>query len=236
MENKENSLYVSRVNAIRKENPFTSYVDIVYEVLLESIIRQDLEPNQKLKESTLADEFGMSRSPVRDALKMLEDNGFITKTETGGYIVTPFNIVDYADFLEMRLTIEPVAAYYAARYINAEGRKTLKKNIDNYYEAAKNHDFLSMINIDHAFHKEIVKQSKNRYFQEIYKTYEKTCMYYRSMVSSVDISTENSHYNLTKHKQIYDLIVDHNEDGARKAMEDHLKFYMKNALRRMKVQ
>ena len=227
--------YVSRVEKIRKQNPFTNYVDIVYEILLEDIIRQALSPEQRLKESSLANDFGMSRSPVHDALKQLEENGFITKLESsGGFRVTPFNIVDYSAFCEMRLAIEPDAAYYAARYISPEGRRNLKEIMEKYHEAARQKDFIAMIDGDHRFHYEIVKQSRNKYFIDIYNTYERTCLYYRSMVSSIDISTENSHYNLTKHKKIYERIIEHDEDGAKKMMYDHLKFYMNNALIRIR--
>lgn len=225
-------MYLERIERIRKEKPFMSMADIAYTLLLDDIIWMRFQPEDRLKENVLADAFRMSRTPVKDALKRLEEHGYIVKAESqSGYMLTPFDIVDYADFNEMRLAIEPIATYYASRYLSAEGRDELAQILRDYEVATKQCDIYAMHKLDDQFHRTIVRESQNPYFIQIYDQYENKCMYYRNITW---FSGSNTYYHVKKHARIYKRIIEHDEAGARNEMQAHLSFYMKNGLQRMR--
>ncbi len=223
-------MYEERIKAIREKNPFMNNVNIVYSIILDDIVDGNIPSGVKLNQNQLADEMGMSRSPIREAFIKLESDGFLIKGESGSYFVPEFDLGDYVDFGEFRLAIEPLAAYYAARYISEEELLQLKELIKKWHEVAADSDYAKLLHFDIEFHRAIVEASGNRYFIKTYETYEKRNLYYRRLV----YPETNLHYSYKKHRLIYEKICEHDEIGAQEAMRMHLSFYMKNAVRRKK--
>ena len=223
-------MYEERIKTIREKNPFISNVNIAYSIILDDIVDGNIPSGIKLNQNQLADEMGMSRSPIREAFIKLESEGFLIKGESGSYSVPEFDLGDYVDLGEFRLAIEPLAAYYAARYISEEELLQLKGLINKWHEAAADSDHAKLLHLDMAFHRAIVEASGNRYLIQTYRMYEKRNLYYRRLV----YPETNLHYSYRKHRLIYEKICEHDETGAQEAMRLHLSFYMKNAVRRTK--
>ena len=78
----------------------------IYTILKERIIRWEYLPYQRLTEQSLCEEFNVSRSPVREALKALEENGLIVKESNVGYEVVQPNLKDVFEYYEFRLALE----------------------------------------------------------------------------------------------------------------------------------
>ena len=82
----------------------------------EMILRGDLAPGQRVAEAPLAEMLGMSRTPVRQALPLLAQEGLLTEHETRGYVVRAFTAADIVDAVDMRAIIEGLAARRVAEH------------------------------------------------------------------------------------------------------------------------
>ena len=78
-----------------EKNPFCTLERAVYEILLDGIINFKITPGTKLIEYQLAERFGISRSPIREAILQLEEQGFVTKELYKTVVVEPFDVKEY---------------------------------------------------------------------------------------------------------------------------------------------
>ena len=89
--------------------------DIVFEALREAIIAGQLRPGERLMEVQIADELGVSRTPVREAIRKLELEGFVIMVPRKGAYVSDISIKDITDVFEIRRALEGLAVELAAR-------------------------------------------------------------------------------------------------------------------------
>ncbi|MEL7570960.1 MAG: GntR family transcriptional regulator, partial [Eubacteriaceae bacterium] len=94
------------------ENPFKSITNILYEIILNDIINFDLIPNTKINEAQIAELFNVSRTPLRDALQLLINQGFLIKIINKGTFVAPFDSDDYFKLSKFRVQLESLVAGY----------------------------------------------------------------------------------------------------------------------------
>lgn len=99
--------------------------DTIYAALREAVLTCRLWPGSELREQGLAQEFAVSKSPVREALARLERDGLVAVTPRRGYRVTPVSLVDARDLLGLRQVLEPACAAAAARAGGAEALAAL---------------------------------------------------------------------------------------------------------------
>lgn len=211
------------LEVIRNENPFMPQTELAYKVLLKEIVATHLEAGTKINQEQLAELLGMSRTPVRDALNELEKDGYVVKNSNGGFSVYQLRIKDYVDFYDFRIMLEAQAAYLAARNIKPEQLERLKKNVDAFRTATEKEDIATMRKLDIAFHQLIVEASDNRYIIEAHEhIINKRKMFVRYMVKSGRMN------NAVKwHERCLDAIINQDEDGAKKSIEEHLKYYIR---------
>jgi DNA-binding GntR family transcriptional regulator len=86
----------------------------IYDALRAAILNWDLRPGQEIREQDLAQQYGVSRSPVRDALLRLEKEHLVTVLPRQGYRITPVSVTDAAEIFAMRVVMEPACAAAAA--------------------------------------------------------------------------------------------------------------------------
>ncbi|AZK98034.1 MULTISPECIES: GntR family transcriptional regulator [Streptomyces] len=136
--------------------------DQVYLEVRERIIDGRCPSGHRVVERELADELGVSRIPVREALQRLEAEGFITVRARRGAFVAPLGPAEAADFFDIRERLEALAASLAAARADAEGLRTLEKLLERARRAAgsarRNRELVSI----HAdFHQQIVVMAGN---------------------------------------------------------------------------
>lgn len=98
----------------------SSLRDQLYESLMSGILTNQFSPGEELKIDHLAEEFGVSSTPVREALVRLESMGLVILTPNRGAQVSPISISDVKDIWEVRKLLEPLAARHAARVCNEQ--------------------------------------------------------------------------------------------------------------------
>lgn len=135
--------------------------DVAYEILRQAIITNKLAPGERLLEEHLARELSVSRTPLREALKVLESEGFIQRLPSGGYQVAPLSDRELDNLYSIRVLLEGLAACKAAEHATPEQHDL----IEQWNEQMKSHWLKQRIDealqAGRAFHSEIYRASQN---------------------------------------------------------------------------
>ena len=134
-------------------NEYLPLRDVVFQTLRQAILRGELEPGERLMEIHLADRLGVSRTPIREAIRKLELEGLVVMIPRRGAIVASITEKDLKDVLEVRRTLEVMAAEIACDRITpelldelAEAGEEFRKDSDDYTSLAaadvKFHDII----------------------------------------------------------------------------------------------
>ncbi len=161
--------YEQLLEAKLEKNPFCTLERAVYEILLDGIINFKITPGTKLIEYQLAERFGISRSPVREAILQLEDQGFVTKELYKTVVVEPFDVKEYNELIEFRCLLEPAATGMASLLMTEDDLKQLKEYADSIDEMCKKGDFNLLSEYENLFHEFIIQCCHNRYIISAYK-------------------------------------------------------------------
>lgn len=241
----KSSISKEKLNRLREKNPFISNTELVYRLVREDIVEHRLKPGQKLNQEQIADELDMSRSPVREALAQLEQDGFLAKGAQG-YSVYVMKIGDYMALLDLRTAIEQLATRLACSRIRISEMRRIEQNLletkqllDKGTNAAWDEDFLiadaklaegliyELGKKDQQFHEFIVASSHNRYLIDSYERLKPLIHFFR--YSALDV---NACLNmLDRHKMIYQAITLRDEELAMQRMHTHLALTVSRAMR-----
>ena len=122
------------------------------EVIREAIIDGRLPPGKRLKEEELARELGMSRTPVREALLMLESEGLVESIPRRGATVRSYAVGDLDDVYQLRALLEGYAARRAATRISPDDLARLEKSCDRFDRLRAEDDLLDLVKENLRFH------------------------------------------------------------------------------------
>jgi len=140
----------------------------IKEYLIDAILRGRLRPGDRIVETRIAQELGVSQTPVREALRDLELLGFVTSEPFRGTRVRAFTHEELVQIYPIRAAIEGVAARAAATRLTTEQLLALEEQIDRMREASDLGDEAMAIEADIAFHRIIVEASGNRLLQQFW--------------------------------------------------------------------
>lgn len=134
----------------------------VFKYIKAQIINGHYQPGESLVESKLADELGVSRTPIREAIRLLELEGLVETIPNKGAIVLGISDKDVEDIYAIRKLIEGLAARWAAERINAVDKKELQKTIDLMEFYAQKGDLDELADLDNKFHQIIYEASGSK--------------------------------------------------------------------------
>ena len=209
------------------EHKTVSLADQVYEQLETDILKGKYQRGEVLTELKLSEALGVSRTPVREALRRLADEHIIEEGSRG-CIVLGISEEDLCDIYEIRCEIEGVAAARAAEKISNEQIEKFKELIDlqEFYAAKKNADSLEAI--DNEFHQLIYKVSGSNIIYNTLMPLHKKIQKYRKLSVENEIRAEQSY---EEHKSIYEALKNHNSELARETMTQHVKNAYKHIIK-----
>jgi DNA-binding GntR family transcriptional regulator len=149
---------LGRLVVVGQDEPL---VDSVYRVLRDAICEGRLEPNDKLAQIPLAEQLGISRTPVRDALQRLAQEGLVRALSWRGFVVSEFSVRDAVDIYEVRLALEPLAARKA---VGLHSRAQIAELLDNCEQTAEiaEAEISEVYELNHRFHTGIVEPCENQ--------------------------------------------------------------------------
>ncbi|MDR3348205.1 MAG: GntR family transcriptional regulator [Acidaminococcales bacterium] len=142
-------------------NTYRPLREIVCESLRTAIIGGVLKPGERLMEIQLAEELGVSRTPIREAIRKLEQEGFIDMLPRRGAYVANISIKDVVDVYEIRIALDVLAAGLAAERITGDELALLRQRLGIIKEVVEHGDMEKIGEYDWAFHEVLYKAGKN---------------------------------------------------------------------------
>ena len=187
-----------------------------YELILEAIDTGVYKPGSRLVESELAERFGVSRTPIREALQRLETQSLLTR-DGRSLIVASLDHSQLSELYVVRGALEGLAARLAARHATPEELAVLRDMLDS--DRALLDDPEAMSRANRRFHKQIHLASHNRFLVQ------QLDLVHRSMalLASTSIAVEGRPTDtLEEHERIVKSIEEGDGDAADKALRDHI--------------
>lgn len=126
--------------------------EVIYEKLKKGILEGSFRPGEKLNQNSLSKQFGVSRMPVRDALRMLENESLIEYQVNKGHVISDFPKKKMDDIRFVRSILEPKAVEESGKYFTAQAIHTLETILDKSREALKNRDWKLLRELNADFH------------------------------------------------------------------------------------
>ncbi len=142
-------------------NEYLPLRDIVFNTLREAILKGDFAPGERLMEKQLAERMGVSRTPIREAIRKLELEGLVIMVPRKGAEVASITNKDIIDVLEVRATLEALAVRLACKKMSDEELNELVEVNEEFRIAAAKKDVEMIINKDVEFHDIIFHSSDN---------------------------------------------------------------------------
>lgn len=195
-----------------------SLADQVYEHLENDILSGKYAIGEILTEIKLSAELGVSRTPVREALRRLEQEHLIEDTNKGS-LVLGITIDDLKDIYAIRQNIEGIAAYRAAERITDEQIKELNELLDlqEFYAAKKDADHIK--GVDNHFHELVYRYSgSNVIYNTLTPLHRKVQKYRKASVENVKRSEDS----LKEHRALLDALSNHDGALAQKIVTEHV--------------
>lgn len=153
------------INGVHHD-PFVSLTERAYQAIVDAIARRDLKPGEPLTQDRLARWLAISRTPVREALRRLEQTGVIQTVAGRGLIVTELTCQDVEDMLEMLRLLDTRAAALAASRRTPEQGRRLIEIAEALLEAAERHDTERWAQVDKPYHETLLAAGGNRYLRD----------------------------------------------------------------------
>ena len=135
--------------------------DVVFNTLRGAILRGDLKPGQRLMEIQLANQLGVSRTPVREAIRKLELEGLVKMVPRKGAEVAQISEKHLKDVLEVRSALEELAGELACERMTAEELEQLKEINRRFMEVIGSDDITAIANVDESFNMVIYGATRN---------------------------------------------------------------------------
>jgi DNA-binding GntR family transcriptional regulator len=148
--------------ARRPEGGPRSLARQAYEALKQDILTCALPPGAQIFENELAARYGMSKTPVREALNLLGQEGLVQVLPRRGYLVAPVTLRDVQEVFQLRLLLETAAAELAAEHITEEALRQLNALVAVRYTYRDRASYARFLRANRAFHVAVAQASGNQ--------------------------------------------------------------------------
>jgi DNA-binding GntR family transcriptional regulator len=195
--------------------------------LREFILTSKIAPGERLYEERLAAQIGSSRTPVREALHVLEREGLIESIPRVGYVVKGLDQEEFDEIVEIRKAVESLAAIWAADKLTDSMLKDLRDNIQRSRELIEQGHVEKFIDMDVKFHELISRASGRKRIHEMTQNLRNFMLFYRMTSSTVAGVAQRA---LAAHEKIVEAVRSKNEEKIRQAIVAHLNQVKKDVL------
>lgn len=193
--------------------------DKVHEVIRTAIVAGDLAPGSLHSVQTLSSRLKVSRTPVREALLKLADQGMVRFERNRGARILQTTVHDLEEIFSLRLLLEVPATYRAARRIGPIELRQLASSVEGFRKVIRNLNTREHLELDAHFHRTILRASGNRRLADFIDSLRDLQMI-RGL--SVIPKARELEEICADHERIYNRILDHDAMGAAIAMREHL--------------
>ncbi|EHQ87299.1 transcriptional regulator [Desulfosporosinus youngiae DSM 17734] len=192
--------------------------EIVFESMREAILSGVLEPGERLMEIQLAEEMGVSRTPVREAIRKLELENFVVMIPRKGAYVAGVSSKDVADVFEIRSALEGLAAGLAAERITEDELEQMERVL--FYRANEGEmDLEQIVKTDTDFHALVYSASRNERLIQILANLREQIQRFRA--TSLAVPGRNK-LALEEHRMIVEALRRHDSEEAQALAMAHI--------------
>ncbi|HHV72097.1 MAG TPA: GntR family transcriptional regulator [Clostridia bacterium] len=191
----------------------------VFKQLSDQILNGEYKPGESLVETKLAKELGVSRTPIREALRQLELEGLVVSIPNKGVFVRGISEQDIEDIYAIRFLVEGLAARWAAEKITEEELNELKETVDLMEFYISKGDMDRVFELDTKFHDLIYSASKSRPLCFVLGSLHNFVQ--RARVGSVKVPGR-ADKTLIEHRSIVQAFENRDPDAAEKALTNHV--------------
>jgi len=200
-------------------NEYLPLRDVVFQTLRQAILHGELEPGERLMEIHLAERLGVSRTPIREAIRKLELEGLVVMIPRRGAVVASITEKDLKDVLEVRQTLEVLAAEVACERITPELLKELANAAEEFRKLKASDDVTKLAAADVRFHDIIYEATGNARLITILNNLREQMYRYRLEY----LKDKGTHERLNKeHQKIYQAIKNGDRKGVAAAICEHI--------------
>lgn len=200
-------------------NEYLPLRDVVFNTLRQAILHGDLKPGERLMEIKLAKQLGVSRTPIREAIRMLELEGLVVMIPRRGAAVAQITKQDLEDVLEVRCSLEELAVELACTRITGNELKKLHDVLRDFEHACDTNNLQILAEKDVEFHDIIFESTGNRRLIQLLNNLREQMFRYRLEY----LKDETSHDRLLlEHKTIENDIRNHDVESARQHIKEHI--------------
>lgn len=200
-------------------NAYLPLRDVVFNTLREAILKGDLKPGERLMELQLAAKLGVSRTPIREAIRMLEQEGLAVTMPRKGAEVAKMTLKDMEDVLEIREALDELAVRIACEKITDEQMKRLTDAKDLFETSTRSGDVKMIAEADVGFHDVIYEATGNPKLETLLNNLREQVYRYR-----VEYIKDPQNYPvlIREHEAILLALKERNVKKAENAMHEHV--------------
>ncbi|MBO5070401.1 MAG: GntR family transcriptional regulator [Roseburia sp.] len=201
-------------------NAYLPLRDVVFQTLREAILKGELKPGERLMEVQLAEKLGVSRTPIREAIRMLEQEGLAVTIPRRGAEVAKMTEKDMEDVLQIREALDELAVSIACEQISLEQLEMLKQAMREFEESTKSGEIKKIAEMDVLFHDVIYQATGNPKLVNMLNNLREQMYRYR-----VEYLKDEKNYPtlIQEHKQIVEGLSKKDKEKVTAAMHMHVR-------------
>jgi len=202
--------------------------EVVFNSIRGAIISGVLKPGERLMEVQRAEKMGVSRTPIREAIRKLELEGLVVMIARKGAYVADLSIKNITDVLEVRAVLEGLASGLAALRMTDEEIKDLELTARHFEQAMNSNDVEGVIQTDIEFHEKIFKATRNEKLLQLTNSLMEQVQRFRVMYLNKAIKSTNL---IKEHYKIVEAISRRNREMAENIAKIHIQNAEKDMMR-----
>lgn len=175
---------------------------------------------ERINEAALAERLGVSRAPVREALRGLEGRGLLTKMANRGTFVRELTVKEMLDIFDMRALLMGYGAERATELLSVQRQGTLSTLLDQMDQATLDNDGERYYHLNHEYHKAMLSFSNNRRAVEIYDELENDLQRFRRHYFEFASNMVKSN---AEHRAVFNAMLQGDAAAARALAENHVQ-------------
>jgi DNA-binding GntR family transcriptional regulator len=203
----------------------------IYKVIKKKIINLDLKPGDVLSDRKLSEELRVSRTPVREALHLLQKENFVRQYPKRGFCVSEISLKNISDMYEVRRALEAAALRQAAKEFVPGEIEEIRQLLRHHEKIVKNFKAGSKFLEDAEFHKSFIRMSKNQYVIEIIESIFDRIQMLRNIEG---VSQKRVKMAYQQHLQIFQHFNKGSYSKAEKMLSKHIEDSKNDFINRIK--
>lgn len=193
--------------------------DQVREYIIRAILDGEFEPGDRVVESALARDLGVSQAPVREAIRDLAVLGFLETENYKGASVRSFTPEELYEVYTVRAALESLAARLATTRATEEDLDGLRDTLGKMIDAGRDRDLELMTGLDNEFHETLLKMSGNKLLHQLWKRLQ---FGYWTIVTA-RVSSFDLEYLASRHAELLEAVKSGDPERATEAMRRHIE-------------